>query len=107
MQQAKMPGRWSRLQHGGLAAIVLIVATAGFAAGCGSHGSQGAPLTGAKQAAAIQADNVLDQMAKSSGGNFNNLSPSDRQKLVQIMGRQAPIALRQKYTVMEMQGKAK
>ena len=106
IQQVKIPVRWSRLRGAGLIAMVLITAAAGFVVGCGSR-SQGAPLSGSKQAAAIQADDVLAQMAKSSDGNFNKLSLSDRQRLVQIMGRQAPVALRQEYAVMEMQGKAK
>ncbi|HEX5323560.1 MAG TPA: hypothetical protein VFW40_07220 [Capsulimonadaceae bacterium] len=105
-QQARMPGRGSRLRGGSLAAIVFITAAAGLAAGCGSR-SHGAPLSGSKQVAAIQADNVLAQMAKSSNGNFNKLSPTDRQRLVQIIGRQAPIALRQQYAAMQMQGKAR
>lgn len=106
MQQVNMPGKGSRVRGGGLAVLMLIIAAAGLAAGCGSR-SQGAPLSGSRQTAAIRADDVLAQMAKSSDGNFNKLSMSDRQRLVQIMGRQAPIALRQEYAVMEMQGKAK
>ncbi len=79
------------------AALLILVA------GCGAHTG----LTGTKLSAAMRDESWIAREAIQSKGNISQLSPADQQRLYQISGRLAPIALHQEFAALEMQGKVK
>ena len=54
-----------------------------------NFGPQNPPLT----AKNVQVNNMLEEMAKKSGGDFSKLSPEDQQKVRSAAGAFAPLAL--------------